>query len=63
MTVPGKTDEPETRALTVRWSADQFEKIEEAARVLAAKTGASATPTDVIRFGAVQRAEEILGAA
>lgn len=63
MTAPGKTDETETRALTVRWPADHFEKIEEAARVLSERERYTVTPTDIIRSGAVLRAEEILGAA
>lgn len=62
MTGPGKP-EVETRALTVRWPADQFEKIEKAAKTLSEQTGLTATPTDIIRRGALAQAELVLGVA
>lgn len=50
----------EERALTIRFDASDFELIQEAARVLGEREHIKSTPTDVIRGGAVRRAQEIL---
>jgi uncharacterized protein (DUF1778 family) len=48
------------RGLTVRWKIADYELLEEAARVLGQREHLSITTTDIIRSGALRRAEEIL---
>lgn len=64
MTGPNKPSEAvESRSLTIRWPAEDFAKIEEAAKAKSEQEQYTVTPTDIIRSGALMRANEILGAA
>jgi hypothetical protein len=57
MTDPGK---PEPRNHAVRWKAEDWERIEEAARIKGAEEHLDLTPTDIIRSGALRFVAEIL---
>lgn len=54
------TPKPTIWAHTVRWMIADYEAIEQAAKVLAAREHIEITPTDIIRSGAIRRADEIL---
>jgi hypothetical protein len=57
MTDPSKA-EPRNHA--VRWKAEDWERIEEAARIKGAEEHLDLTPTDIIRSGALRFVAEIL---
>ncbi len=59
---PVKT-EPEEKVHAVKWRGEEWERIEAAAKALSDEQHFPVTPTDIIRSGAVRRADEILGAA
>lgn len=50
------------RGLTVRWRIADWERIEQAAKALGEREHLRITPTDIVRSGALRRAEEILSA-
>lgn len=57
MTEPGKaTDRPHT----IRWDLSDWERLEEAARVLGERQHLDLAPVDIIRSGARRFADEIL---
>jgi len=60
MTEHGK-QEPQSH--TVRWPQEDWERIKDAARALGEREHIPITPTDIIRSGAIRRADEILTAA
>lgn len=63
MPEPVKLDPPEDKVHAVRWRLDQWERLEAAAATLSEREVLNVTPTDIIRSGAMRRADEILGAA
>lgn len=50
------------RGLTVRWRVADLDRIAAAARALGQREHIDVTVTDIIRSGAIRRAEEILDA-
>lgn len=63
MSDPRNEAAPPDRGLTIRWKLADWDRIEEAARLLGEREHISITPTDIIRSGALRRAEEILASA
>ncbi|MCC7132455.1 MAG: hypothetical protein IT352_07420 [Gemmatimonadales bacterium] len=53
----------EPRALTIRWTAEEWERLEQAAIRLQSELGFKVAPSKIIKSGAAQRAEEILSQA
>ena len=47
----------------VRWKRDEWNRISEAATILRDREHIEITPTDIIRSGAIRRADEIIEAA
>lgn len=62
MSEPEKPEATEKKH-TVIWQGDDWEKLEKAARALNEREHLNLAPVDIIRSGALRRAEEILGAA
>lgn len=60
MTEAGKANPVENRPHTVRWDMTDWERIEEAARVLGERQHLDLAPVDIIRSGARRFADEIL---
>jgi hypothetical protein len=63
MTSPSNAEPDEGRGLTVRWNAEDWAKLKDAAEAETARQGFRVTPTDIIRSGAIRRADEILNPA
>jgi hypothetical protein len=59
MTDPAKTDSG--RKHTVIWKDEEWDKLERAAAALGEREHLGLAPLDIIRSGAIRRAEEILG--
>lgn len=57
------TEKGQPRVHNVRWLPDDWAKLEAAAKVLGDREHMEITPTDIIRSGAIRRAEEIIEAA
>ena len=55
-----ETDKPEPRNHAVRWKAEDWARIEEAARVKGEQEHLQLTATDIIRSGALRFVAEIL---
>jgi hypothetical protein len=63
MTGPANETASEEGGMTpIRWNAEDWKKIKAAADSLAAREHFKVTPTDIIRSGALRRAEEVLAA-
>lgn len=58
-----KPPEEAKRSMTVSWPHDQWERIESAARILSEQEHFEVTPTDIIRSGAVRRADDVHASA
>lgn len=58
----GPANEPpgEPVSLPIKWNAKDWAKLKAAAEVLTAREHFTVTPTDLIRSGALRRAEEVL---
>lgn len=52
-----------TRGLTIRWHQDHWDRLERAARELSEREHVDVKVTDIIRGGALRRADEILSEA
>jgi len=63
MTGPATDDAPEGMNLPVKWNAEDWAKLKAAADLRTAAEGFRVTPTDIIRSGALRRAEEVLAGA
>ncbi len=60
MTGPANETAQEGMNLPVKWGAEDWAKLKAAAEVLTDREHFKVTPTDIIRSGALRRAEEIL---
>jgi hypothetical protein len=65
MTEPRQTEEKasDDRIHSVRWDRAVFERLERAAEVWSERDHISVSAADVIRTGAIKRADDILGPA
>jgi len=63
MPEPGNEQEVSAmKGLTIRWDAELFARIEQAAKVLSEREHLDITMTDIIRRATRREVEEILGA-
>lgn len=62
MTGPANEVVSEGMNLPVKWNGTDWAKLTAAADVLTARENFKITPTDIIRSGALRRAEEVLAA-
>jgi hypothetical protein len=62
MTEPEKPEATEKRHMVI-WQLEDWEKLEAAAALMNEREHLSLIPADIIRSGAIRRAEEILGHA
>lgn len=53
-------NEPAERSVTVRWRVADLDRIRAAAARLAQREGVTVSNSDIIRSGAIRRADEIL---
>lgn len=63
MTGPANEPTTEGMSLPVKWNAEDWSKLKAAAEVLTEREHFKVTPTDIIRSGAIRRAEEVLSQA
>jgi hypothetical protein len=56
----GQPPRPQTRGLTIRWSPEHWGRLESAAKALSDREHVDVKVTDIIRGGALRRADEIL---
>ena len=61
MTADGNTPEPSTHLHQVRWRAGDMERLKRAARVWSERDNLQLSVADVVRSGALEKADTILG--
>jgi len=60
MTGPANNAPGEPVSLPIKWNAEDWAKLKAAADALTERNSFRVTPTDIIRSGALRRAEEVL---
>lgn len=63
MNEPVKQEVTEEKVHAVKWRGEEWDRIEAAAAAMTEREHFPVSPTDIIRSGAVRRADEILGQA
>lgn len=63
MTAPANDSGSEPVSLPIKWNAEDWSKLKAAADLLTEREHFKVTPTDIVRSGAMRRAEEILAEA
>ena len=58
---PVKADPQEDKVHSVRWRVEQWQRLEQAAALLGEREVLNVSVSDIIRSGAMRRADEILG--